>query len=70
MILVKLIYSFFQDIQNIEDIFTLDEGLMHIVGILKSLFTSDEEAWKIAYTYKDKKIMRTQLVNKSVSLNY
>lgn len=52
---------FFKDMQNIEDIFTLDEGLMHIVGILKSLFTSDKEAWKIAYTYKDKKIMRTQL---------
>lgn len=52
---------FFNNIQNIEDIFTLDEGLMHIVGVLKSFFTLEKEAWKISYAYKDKKFMREQL---------
>ena len=66
------LFLFFKDIQNIKDIFTLDEGLIHIVGILKSLFTLEKDSWKISYAYKDKKIMREQLngcVNQPQLLN-
>ena len=54
----------FESRNDISDIFTLDEGLMHITGILKSLFTDHNQAWKIAYAYKDKKIMRQTLAGK------
>lgn len=55
---------FFNEQNNISDIFTLDEGLMHIAGILKSIFTNDKGAWKLNLSYKDKKIMRQLLEGK------
>lgn len=47
--------------ETIDTIFTLDEGLMHLTGLLTSILTSDKQAWKVAYAYKDKKIMRQRL---------
>lgn len=56
--------TFFDNRDSISDIFTLDEGLMHIVGILKSIFTNTKDAWKINFAYKDKKLMRQMLAGK------
>ncbi|MFZ7334489.1 biotin carboxylase [Streptococcus pluranimalium] len=55
---------FFYRRDHISDIFTLDEGLMHIVGILKSVFTDEKDAWKVNLAYKDKKMMRQILEGK------
>ncbi len=57
---------FFDNKDNISDIFTLDEGLITTVGILKSILTCDRNAWKINLAYKDKKVMRQQLEGKVV----
>ncbi|WP_461219172.1 ATP-grasp domain-containing protein [Lapidilactobacillus salsurivasis] len=55
---------FFKSQPSIDDIFSLDEGLIHLVGILKAIFTDDKNAWEIAYAYKDKKMMRQTLAPK------
>lgn len=60
---------FFDGQKDISDIFTLDEGLMHTVGILKAIFTDDKDAWRVHLAYKDKKIMRQLLKDKIVQPN-
>lgn len=57
------LFLFFKARNDISDIFTLDEGLIHIVGILKAIFTHDKQALEVSYAYKDKKIMRLKLDN-------
>lgn len=57
---------FFESQTDITNIFTLDEGLMLIVGILKSIFTTDNLALKVNMAYKDKKMMRELLDGKII----